>query len=237
MNKSLLLTILRTTTRAVPDVIPLLSVKTRRDLAEPTEYKTYEFFLSAITGLVEGVYQGFIGGVFIDTLANLISGQLTDAYQRAWADDGNFSELPDYLQNDLEAMILNQYTFVDQFYRDIVDARVDQTSIAPLLNRATLWAQRWTEAYNNAAAKIVEVNGGNLLWKLGDTEQHCTVCAGLDGIVARAKEWSDLGVRPQNAPNNKLTCGGWKCDCSLSPTDKRRSPGAYGRIEEILLAG
>jgi hypothetical protein len=42
---------------------------------------------------------------------------------------------------------------------------------------------------------------------------------------------------PQNAPNDSLECGGWKCDCSLTPTDARRTPGAYGKIEEIILAG
>jgi hypothetical protein len=133
-------------------------------------------------------------------------------------------------------MILNQFDFVDGFYRDIVDARVDGTPVAPLLARASLWAQRWTEAYNEAVRLITLNLGGNLEWKLGATEEHCPECAAFDGIVARASEWETLGIRPQNAPNNKLTCGGWKCDCSLTPTDKKRSPGAYGRLEEILLS-
>jgi hypothetical protein len=237
MKKDMLLTILRQTARAVPDVFPRLSPPARKVLSEPSQYKTYEFFLSAIEGLVNGVYNGYMGGVFIDTMANLISGQLTDAYIRAWADDGQFTELPEYLQTSLDDMILSQYGYVDQYYRDIVDARVDKTPIAPLLVRATLWANRWMEAYNNAMLLITKHEGGNMVWQLGETERHCTVCAGLNGIVARASEWAALGVKPQNAPNNKLTCGGWQCDCSLTPTEKRRTRDAYGRIEEILLAG
>jgi len=89
---------------------------------------------------------------------------------------------------------------------------------------------------------ITAENGGNLEWKLGATERHCPMCKGFDGIVARASEWEALDVHPQGAPNPALTgelngekgCEGWLCDCSLTPTDKRRSPGAYGRIEAVL---
>ena len=221
----------------VPEVMPYLSNKARYMLYKPVEYKTFDYMLRAIEGLVNGVYSGNIGGQFIDTMANIISGQLTQAYRQAFEDEG-FTDafLPDYLTESLEAMILNQYDFVDQYYRDIVDAVVDRTPVAPLLARAQLWAQRWTEAYNEAVRLITLNNGGNLEWELGETEEHCPECSAFNGIVARASEWEALGIRPQNAPNNKLTCGGWKCDCSLKPTDKRRSPNAYGRLEEILLA-
>jgi hypothetical protein len=227
---------LKKVTAIYPRVIYYLSPQKRYELYRATEYKTYDYMLSQIVGLVRGVYNGYIGGEFIDSMANLISGQLTQAYQKAYEDEG-FTEffLPDYLQSSLNEMILNQYNFVDQYYRDIVDARVDQTSITPLLARADLWAQRWTEAYNEAVRLITLEGGGNMVWTLGATEAHCPECAALDGIVANAKEWNTLGVKPQHAPNDKLTCGGWKCDCSLTATTKRRSPNAYGRIEEIML--
>jgi hypothetical protein len=91
---------------------------------------------------------------------------------------------------------------------------------------------------------IAVESGGNLEWEEGDTVEKCDICKALDGIVAFASEWAVLGVRPQNAPNPMLTslragknkgCAGWHCDCKLKPTTKRRSPNAFGRIEEILL--
>jgi len=188
---------------------------------------------NAIEGLVNGVYNGNIGGQFIDTLANIISGQLTQAYRQAWEDEGMTDYFaPDYLSESLEAMILGQYDYVDQFYRDIIDARVDGTSVEPLLARAKLWANRWNEAYNEAVRLITLQGGGNLVWEYGDAE-HCNTCLSLNGIVARASEWDTLGVKPQG---DMLECGGWNCKCALVSTDKRRSPNAYGRIEEILLA-
>lgn len=201
------------------------------------DYKTYDFFLSALERMITNVYNNDLGGEFIDVLANLISGQLTQAFEQAWKDEEGEGELPDYLSSALEDAILNQYDFVDGLYRDVVDARVDETPIDPLLARATLWANRWTEAYNQAVQLITSENGGNMVWELGATEQHCDTCAALNGIVARASEWKELGVAPQNAPNDLLTCGGWQCDCSLTPTDKRRSPDAYGSIMNIIQKG
>ncbi len=234
MDKTKLLTFARQAARLVPGALSYLSPAERRMLAEPTPYKSYDFFLSAITGLVEGVYQGFIAGDFIDVFANLISGQLTDAYMRAWADDGHFSELPPYLSDALEAAILQQYEHVDQFYRDIVDARVDQTSIAPLLNRAGMWANQYNNAYNEAIRLITLENGGKLMWREGDTVDKCDTCLALDGIVLRAKEWEALGVHPQGAPNDKLICNGWQCGCKLEPTDQRRSPHGFETVMNIV---
>ena len=201
------------------------------------EYKTYDYYLATLERMVRNVYNGIEGGEFIDIMANLIQGQISQAFLEAWKAEGTDATFPDYLQAASEQMILDQYDHVDQFYRDIVDARIDKTPIDPLISRCALWAARWNEAYNQGVALITENEGGNLVWELGGTEEHCATCYTLNGIVARASEWHELDVHPQGGPNEKLECGGWRCDCSLSPTDQRRSPGAYGRIEEAILAG
>lgn len=196
--------------------------------------KTYDYFLAQLQGLIRGVYENNVGREFLDIMANLISGQLTQAFEQAWKDEEGVGGMPDYLNNELESMILNQYDYVDGLYNDIVNARVLGKPLDPILARAPLWAQRWTEAYNKAVALITAENGGNMVWQLGATEQHCTTCAGLDGIVMRASEWDALGVHPQGGPNPVLDCQGWNCDCSLTPTDKRRSPKAYETVMNIV---
>jgi hypothetical protein len=185
--------------------------------------KTYDYFLKQITGLVRGVYSGNVSGEFIDTMANLISGQLADAYKRVWKEDGNELPLPGYLSESLTEAIANQYSFVDQFYRDIVDARIDKSSIEPLLIRAEMWANRYKEAQSEAVRLIALENGGKLQWIYGDAD-HCETCSELNGLVAYAKEWEISKLKPQNAPNSFLECGGWRCACKLEPTDRRRSP-------------
>jgi hypothetical protein len=230
MNKQLIST-LQKTVKAHPEVLPFLSNKARYVLhARDGEYKTYDFFLSSLQRLIRSVYVGLVGGEFIDIFASLIQGQITQAYEQAWIDDGNSLPAPQGLMDAAQAKILAQFDHVDQFFRDIIDARVDNTPIEPLLARAQLWANRYNEGYNDAQAKIALLMGGKLVWRLGATEEHCDTCSKLDGIVDYAVEWERSGLRPQNAPNNALTCGGWRCDCSLLPTDARRSYGGLAKI-------
>ena len=198
---------------------------------EPPEFKTVDYYYRALRGLIQAVYTNIMGGEFIDIMANLIQGQLTQAFQFALDEIGSdwFPEL----ESELTAMIANEYTFVDQLFRDIIDARIDGTSIDPLLARAQIWANRWTDAYNLAKLKIQSLYGDRLEWVYGVAE-HCDTCQRLNGVVAFAREWEALGVRPQNPPNPLLTCQGWRCKCSLQPTDKRRSPRAFDTILNIV---
>lgn len=246
---NLSLSILKAVIHRYPEIVPHLTGKARWIVytrvfkmqvnilggAFDLSYKTADYFQQQLERLIRSVYGGNLGGEFIDVMANLISGQLTQAFEQAWKDEGTEDAMPDYLTSAAEDLILGQYDYVDQLYRDIVDARVDETGVDALLARAPLWANRWNEAYNQAVGLIMAETGGRLKWVLGETEQHCASCAALNGIVALASEWEALGVRPQSAPNGKLECGGWQCDCSLEATDQRRSPGAYGRIEEAVL--
>jgi hypothetical protein len=218
----------------VPAVVPYLKGKARWIVAKPAEFKTYDYFLQQVERMVTHVYNDQMAGDFIDVMANLISGQLTQAFRQAWQDEEMDGDLPGYLTGELERMILSEYEHVDQYYRDIVDARLDGTPITPLLVRAGMWANRYTDAYEQARHLITMENGGNEEWVLGATETHCPECAGLNGIVARASEWDQLGIHPQQPPNDLLTCGGWLCDCERRPTDKRRSPKAFETIMNIV---
>lgn len=235
MNNAIMTAIVESFKR-LPEMDAYLSGHTVLALAQIEELKTYDYFLRHINGLVRGVYTGNVGGEMIDVMANLIQGQLTDAYNQAWKDDGNKLPLPDFLDKSLTEAIANQYSYVDQFYRDIVDARIDNTSIEPLMVRASLWANRYNEATSEAVRLMALENGGKLVWKLGETEKHCSTCAALNNKVAYAKEWESSGLKPQNAPNKLLECGGWQCDCSLEPTDKRRSAKVLVELWAIAAA-
>jgi len=233
--------IIQTIAKRYPQVIPYLKGKARfvacaDSLPEWADYftKTVEFFQKTLERLIISVYNNQVGGEFIDILANLISGQLKQAVDKAWQDEGGEGATPSYLQELAMEATVKQFVHVDKLYRDIVDARVDETPIDPLLSRVALWANRWTETYNAAVALIVAQRGGNLVWKLGHTEEHCATCNALNGIVAGAVEWQALDIHPQNAPNNKLECGGWRCGCTLTPTKAKRTPRAYELISAAI---
>jgi len=230
--------LLRNAIDLVPSVQSLLSDRARNLFLNYPALKTYDYFLSTLSNLVQSVYDGRLGGEFVDILNNLIVGQLAQAYEQAWTDDGNELPPPAYLQSAVQEFISEQQGFVQDFYRSIVDARVDQTGVDALLARVPLWANRWNEAYNEAVNFIASQTGGKQIWLLGATEKHCPFCRALNGIVAYASEWLELGVHPQGAPNPMLTgdkdgekgCEGWLCDCKLDNTDQRRSPKAFESI-------
>jgi hypothetical protein len=53
-----------------------------------------------------------------------------------------------------------------------------------------------------------------------------------------AREWQELDVHPRGYPNPGLECQGGgpanHCDCTLEPTDGRRSPKAYNTVLNIV---
>jgi hypothetical protein len=226
MNKNTMLEKAFEIIRAVPESIQYMT----------REYKTIEFFLARIEGLVSGVYSNRVGGDFVDIMASLIRGQVEDAYNTAWQDEGYFLPLPAYLSGSMDTFITTQTNFdwIYQYYKDIVDARIDGTPLQPLLSRANMWANQYNAAYNEAMRLIMVQTGGNMIWQEGDTKDKCSVCVGLDGLIMSAQEWELIGMKPQS---DRLPCGGFNCHCDLVPTSNRRSPNAYGRAEEIILAG
>lgn len=226
-----------------PAVIPYLRGRARWvAFAFGEAVKTEEQFDARLTNLVKALYKGTISaGSFVDSLAALISRQITLAYREAWKEEGDGWDIPEYLIASADEFIVGQFDYVDQYARDIVDAAIDKTPIDPLLARVELWAKRYTEAYNTAVLLITQNNGGKMEWVLGATEEHCDKCAALNGIVAYASEWEESGVKPQSAPNENLKpsddktgCSGWRCDCRLEPTDKRRTRGAVEKIQQAV---
>lgn len=231
--------------KAVPSVAPYLTGRARFMFFAAVKfeaYKSYEDMLSRIQSLVKNTYKGKVStGDFTDKMASIIGGQLRNAYNTAWINEGmdednTSAALPDYLEESLVEMIAQQTNteFAYQYFTNIMAARRSETPIDPLLSRAELWAGQWNTAYENATSLITINNGGREEWILGATEQHCPECAALNGIIAFASEWEELGVRPKNPPNDNLTCGGWRCDCERRATDKKRSRNAYNRIKAIV---
>ena len=227
--------IVRLTVKAIPTVRSHLKGKAMCFVwnLDPA-YKTQDYFEGTVEHLIQQLYNGNMdGSSFIDIMYSLISGQIYDAYVQAWEEDGNTLPLPDYLDSAEKDAVVAQQDFVQGFADDIIQASVDGEPIDPLLARAGLWANQWTSEYNNAVALITQNEGGNLIWEFGDTE-HCPECEALNGIVAWASEWDELGVSPQNPPNDKISCQGWRCQCRLTPTEQRRSPKAYDSIIGIV---
>lgn len=165
----------------------------------------------------------------IDRFTREIEKQFTSAWQDGMIDAGvNFEDMTKEEKALLDAEISKESTWILGFLMDADQASAAGEPIEPLLARVPLWANRYAQI--RTLAKIEAAKNQPLEWKLGATEQHCTTCAKLNGIVKRARDWKDAGILPQNGPNEKLECGGWQCDCRLEPTDKPITRGPFPKV-------
>jgi hypothetical protein len=96
-----------------------------------------------------------------------------------------------------------------------------------------VWANRYNDVVNQATMLTAKA-GGKLMWVMGATEEHCSTCARLHGIVAYRAEWELARVYPQRPPNPVLECGGWRCQCRLEPTSERHTRDAFDKIMRAL---
>lgn len=196
------------------------------------EVKTEEAYYRQVWNRILELYRGQIdSGEFVDAMAGIIEEQLTKAFREALRDNDMDAEMvkEEPYASALEDMILNEFDFVDGLGSDVQAAAEAGTGFEAFQARAQMWSNRYKDAYNQANALIASEEGMNLVWIFGDTD-HCSTCQQLNGIVAKASVWDELGVKPQQPPNDVLECGGYRCQCSLEPTDKRQTPKAYDAI-------
>lgn len=202
------------------------------------ERKTYERYRSQLWQAVQRLYSGGRDAAFMATFIRQIDTQLTEAWNKGAADDG---VQPDEMTRDdfviLEAIIDNETQFIQRLADDIAEAVANGIEKADFDKRFSarvdLWANRYNETVNRARMQFGQKQ--RFEWKLGNTEEHCSTCSRLNGIVAFGHEWESAAVHPQIPPNPALECGGWRCDCELKPTKKRRSIRALDRITEITV--
>ena len=188
--------------------------------------KTEAYYRRALNRDVLDFYRGDIdSGEFIDDMVMLISEQLT----RAWNEGMRANDLDpkkdmtDEWQGILDQLIKDEEDHVLDYAQAIEDARKAGTPIDPLKARVELWVNRYPEVVS--LSKITTKPEDRFMWKLGATEQHCETCARLNGTVATGAQWAESGYHPQDPPNDKLSCGGWKCDCRFEYTEEPLTKG------------
>ena len=205
--------------------------------------KTIAFYQRSIETLVRDLYRDSISATdFENSLVDLVDQQL----DRAWREGMRKNELdpaqdmtPEF-EATLEDIKLKELDYVTGFADAVREAaQADKESETPnarlqgLYVRGSVWSNRYNDVVNQAVLETAEP-ANRLEWIYGDTE-HCETCAALNGIVASAEEWADLGIKPQSPPNDDLACGGWQCQCVLEPTNKKRSRNRQDVFDSLKL--
>jgi len=173
---------------------------------------------------VRDLYNGEIDEfAFVDNFNGYIDNQFSRAWREGARDAG--VDPRDFTDADLDRLaerIEQEQGFMLQLADDILAAREEgKPPLESFKARASAYANRYTDMVNEARLYFTAA-GDRLEWIVGPTE-HCTTCAGLNGVVATSKEWEESGYRPQDY--DSLECHGYNCKCQLVPTDKPRTRG------------
>jgi len=189
--------------------------------------KSYQ---SDLHQIMRGYWSGFWPrDVFFDLMYAAIDRGLSRAWASGAAKVGIAKdEISGAEQALLSAAIFSEYAripglaaFIEQ------NMRKDGGKLQTVLNRASLWVNRYRDLENRA--KVEGEKDPKLRWVLGPTKTHCNTCGKLAGKVKRASWWRD-NVMPQQPPNPALECKGWKCGCGLEKTDE---PMSRGRMPNV----
>lgn len=187
------------------------------------------------------LYRGDIDAFgFVDEFVNNIGEQLTRAWNEGAREVGvDPADMTDEDNDYLDNIIANEHEYVLGLAEEIEAARESGATLDEFRTQYRARIDMWSNRYNDVKNEAKLYFGGKtrLEWTLGATEEHCSTCARLNGIVAYAEEWAESGFQPQKPPNDMLECGGWRCDCSLDTTDRRRSPNALDRLLDIAVSG
>lgn len=191
--------------------------------------KTYAYFGKVIDRLVKSLFNGNVDLLeFVQIFEDLLYGQLRDAWLEGMAQNGLTEDdmTPEY-ETELGGIIQRENGEVLDFADAIVQSRPD--GLDAMLSRADLWQSRYYDVVNQAALYTAD-RDAHYVWRLGNTEKHCETCAALDGTVATAAQWEESGLHPQQPANDRLECGGWKCDCHFELTEEPLTEGGIPNV-------
>ncbi len=153
--------------------------------------------------------------------------------ERAWVEGAAECGIQEDELTTEELTIRDEFIFEQSgFATGFIDTIADQSktnggALQPLMQRTEMWVNQYVSAKQQSEA--LACADEKRIWVLGRVEKHCRTCPRLAGQVRRLSFW-EANVLPRNAKNDKLECGGWKCQCTLRKTNK---PLTRGRLPKI----
>lgn len=187
-------------------------------------------YRSEIRAAVRGLWSGVLSYFdFWDAMSAAINRSLTGAWHTGMKDCG---VLPDEMTPQESAALMQriiyEHQWIDGFGNAIEQgSKANGGKLTPLYSRAEIWIGRWEGV--RTEARVLACRDKKLKWTLGPTE-HCASCMKLAGQVRRASFWNEKGVLPRVHGSPFLACHGFRCQCTLEPTDEPASRGPLPKL-------
>lgn len=114
----------------------------------------------------------------------------------------------------IKEWIATQASYADGFAKAVGEVAGDNAKRAEVLSRVEMWCDSVSALGTQGEMSAKSNRPG--IWHLGNTVEHCTTCAGLDGKRHRVNWFLSHGYIPRQPGSNVLECGGWNCQCFIS---------------------
>lgn len=180
--------------------------------------KTQAYFQRALWDYTRKFHSGTMDvSTFLDKFIVLVEDQARRAWNEGMRNVGlDPAQITINQRAHLQEIINREFNHVLDYASAIEDLKKEGKPVDQLRARCDLWANRYPNIVNEAMAYCAPHD--RYRWQYGDTVQHCSTCAAMNGIVATGVQWRASGILPQSPPNPRLECGGWRCRCQLVPT-------------------
>ena len=167
---------------------------------------------------------------FWDAMAATIQRRLPQAWYEGAAEAGILpAELTPAERQTLQNAIVVEMSYITKLSDAIIAGnKATGGKLVPLTIRVEMWANRYEEL--RVRARAMAAADMKVQWILGVVEEHCRTCLRLAGKVKRNSYWLRVGVLPRVAGAWYLECAGYRCDCTLTPTDQPLSRGPLPRL-------
>lgn len=205
--------------------MPIIVKKTSLDSRGTENYRR------GLRAAVRGLWLGALDrDQFWESMSLTINSGITSAWHAGAADCGI---APDELSPEeltaLQKAIDYEHLWIGGFANTIMEnTKAKGGKLTPLFSRAEIWIGRWEGT--RSAARVMACKDKKLKWNQGPTEQGCPTCSRLNGQVRRASFWQAKGVLPRVHGSPLLDCQGYRCECTLDPTDE---PSSRGRLPKL----
>lgn len=136
------------------------------------------------------------------------------AFDLGWVDGGQAMPPDAEALEWFNARVDQELGYIDGLFANVKKLRKEEDFdfFSWVTQRAESYVKSLAGVYN--AGKMFAQGSKMLTWRLGQTEQHCSTCASLNGKKHRASWYVARNYIPRQA-GAALDCGGYNCDCRL----------------------
>jgi len=183
---------------------------------------------------LRGAARGLWAGVFdidqaFDAFAVAVSSGLTQAWNAGAAECGIMpADMTAEEKSTLAQIIANEQRFIFPLLLDVeAGSKANGGLWRVFKSRLETWGLRYDDVVTRA--RLTACSNQKLEWVQGPTSDKCPTCTRMNGKVKRSSQWQRNGVHPRAPKNDTIQCQGWRCLCTLEPTDKPLSRGPLPR--------